>query len=134
MAKVKVYELAKELNINSKDIINFLSEKKIEVKSHMSNLEEASIELIHGKFGKKETKTITKPETETRSKEEAKAKEEAPTGRPKKKASITAVFNPQNSQQGFKRPPKRGSVCARNVPPASSQLEKKHPNQPQIRA
>ncbi len=107
MAKVKVYELAKELNINSKDIINFLSEKKIEVKSHMSNLEEASIELIHGKFGKKETKTITKPETETRSKEEAKAKEEAPTGRPKKKASITAVFNPQNSQQGFKRPPKK---------------------------
>ena len=53
MAKVKVYELAKELNINSKEIINFLSEKKIEVKSHMSNLEDASIELIRGKYAKK---------------------------------------------------------------------------------
>ena len=53
MAKVKVYELAKELNINSKDIISFLSEKKIEVKSHMSNLEEDSIALIRGKYEKK---------------------------------------------------------------------------------
>ena len=34
MAKVRVHELAKELNINSKDIINFLSEKNIEVKNH----------------------------------------------------------------------------------------------------
>lgn len=101
MAKVKVYELAKELNIGSKEIINFLSEKKIEVKSHMSNLEEASVDLIKGKFAKKETKTIIKPEPETKAKEEK--KEEAPAERPKKKPSITAVFNPQNSQQGLRR-------------------------------
>ncbi|MCI8634894.1 MAG: translation initiation factor IF-2 [Eubacterium sp.] len=105
MAKVKVYELAKELNINSKDIISFLSEKKIEVKSHMSNLEEDSIALIRGKYEKKETKAITKPESETKPQKENQAA--APVERPKKKSSITAVFNPQNSQQGLKRQPRK---------------------------
>ena len=60
MAKVKVYELAKELNIGSKEIINFLSEKSIKVTSHMNNLEDSSIELVKSKFGKKETGTITR--------------------------------------------------------------------------
>ena len=53
MAKVKVYELAKELNIGSKEIINFLSEKNIKVTSHMNNLEDSSIELVKSKFTKK---------------------------------------------------------------------------------
>ena len=110
MAKVKVYELAKELNIGSKEIINFLSEKNIKVTSHMNNLEDSSIELVKSKFTKKETKTITKPETEIKSKEETQTKDtnqaKGALERPKKKKSITAVFNPQNSQQGFKRPPR----------------------------
>ena len=32
MAKIKVYELAKELNVQSKDVLEFLESKKIEVK------------------------------------------------------------------------------------------------------
>lgn len=114
MAKVKVYELAKELNIGSKEIISFLSENNIKVTSHMNNLEDSSIELVKNKYAKKETKTITKPETEIKAKEEKQKEEklkeekrtEAPVERPKKKKSITAVFNPQNSQQGIKRQPR----------------------------
>lgn len=104
MAKVKVYELAKELNIGSKEIINFLSEKNIKVTSHMNNLDESSVELVRNKYVKKETKTITKPESEIKTKEETAAAE--PAARPRKKKSITAVFNPQNSQQGLKRQPR----------------------------
>ena len=104
MAKVKVYELAKELNIGSKEIINFLSEKNIKVTSHMNNLEDSSIELVRSQYGKKEAKTILKPETEQ--KEAHRSKTEEQTERPKKKKSITAVFNPQNSQQGIRRQPK----------------------------
>ena len=63
MAKVKVYELARELNIGSKEIISFLSENNIKVTNHMNNLEDSSIELVKNKYMKKETKTITKPET-----------------------------------------------------------------------
>jgi len=112
MAKVKVYELAKELKIGSKEIINFLSEKNIKVTSHMNNLEDSSIELVKNKFTKKETDSITKPETEMKLKDEKKeAKQEekhedAVKERPKKKSSITAVFNPQNSQQGIRRKPR----------------------------
>ncbi len=114
MAKVKVYELAKELNIGSKEIISFLSENNIKVTSHMNNLEDSSIELVKSKYAKKETKTITKPETEPKAKEEKQKEEkqkeekhvEKPVERPKKKKSITAVFNPQNSQQGIKRQPR----------------------------
>ena len=104
MEKVKVYELAKELNIGSKDIINFLSEKDIKISSHMNKLEESSVELVKNKFGKKETTTITKPNTEPKTQEK---QEEATRERPKKKSSITAVFNPQNSQQGLRRQPRR---------------------------
>lgn len=109
MAKVKVYELAKELNIGSKEIISFLSANNIKVTSHMNNLEDSSIELVKNKYAKKETKTITKPETEVKAKEEKQKTEkraQAPVERPKKKKSITAVFNPQNSQQGLKRQPR----------------------------
>ena len=109
MAKVKVYELAKELNIGSKEIISFLSENNIKVTSHMNNLEDSSIELVKSKYVKKETKTITKPETEPKAKEEKQKEEkhtETPVERQKKKKSITAVFNPQNSQQGMRRQPR----------------------------
>ena len=40
MAKVKVHELAKELNIQSKEILHYLSEQNIEIKSHMSSVED----------------------------------------------------------------------------------------------
>ena len=46
MAKIKVYELAKELNVSSKEVVEFLGEKNIEVKSHMSSLEEADAEIV----------------------------------------------------------------------------------------
>lgn len=38
MTKVRVHELAKELNKSNKEILDFLQEKKVEVKSHMSSL------------------------------------------------------------------------------------------------
>ena len=53
MAKIKVYELAKELNVSSKEVVEFLGEKNIEVKSHMSSLEEADAEIVRNSFGKK---------------------------------------------------------------------------------
>ena len=36
MSKVKVYELAKELGKDSKDVVKFLEGKNREVKNHMS--------------------------------------------------------------------------------------------------
>ncbi len=133
MAKVKVHELAKELSIQTKELIGFLEKKQIDKKNPMNNLEESEVSMVREHFVKKEGKTITKQETEVKTNESksgeaprktgkneempsghtsmpgktGKNEEKTPTERPKKKSSITAVFNPQNSQQGMKRRPRR---------------------------
>jgi len=46
MVKKRVHEIAKELNIESKEIINKLSAMGINVKSHMSTLEDSEVERL----------------------------------------------------------------------------------------
>lgn len=47
MSKIRVHELAKELDVSSKDLINLLSEEfSIEVKNHMSAIDDEDAELI----------------------------------------------------------------------------------------
>ena len=46
MGKIKVYELAKELNVQSKDIVNYLQEKGIEGKAPQSALEDDAVAII----------------------------------------------------------------------------------------
>ncbi len=57
MAKKRVHELAKELNIESKEIINKLNDMGIAVKSHMSTVEDDGIERLRKIYKKEETKT-----------------------------------------------------------------------------
>lgn len=53
MAKMKVHELAKEVNRSSKEIVAFLQEKGIEAKAANSSVEEANVELVRKAFGGK---------------------------------------------------------------------------------
>ena len=53
MAKMKVYELAKELDVQSKDVVAYLTENGSSVKSHASNIEDKEIDMVRSKFGKK---------------------------------------------------------------------------------
>ncbi|MBU2454141.1 MAG: translation initiation factor IF-2, partial [Proteobacteria bacterium] len=46
MAKVRVYELAKDLNMTNRALLNKMKELKIEVKSHMSSLEDSDVGAI----------------------------------------------------------------------------------------
>ena len=62
MAKMKVHELAKELEIQSKDVITFLQEKGIEVKAAQSSVEEEHVAMVKAHFGKGETKKEIKAE------------------------------------------------------------------------
>ena len=48
MAKMKVHELAKELEIQSKEIITYLKEKGMEVKAAQSSIEDEAIALVEG--------------------------------------------------------------------------------------
>ena len=151
MAKIRIHEIAKELKIQSKDVIEFLKEKNIFGKVANSSIEDDVIAMVRNKFvgGKTEApkSEISKPETskkdlkleknttkdvkvekntvkdskqgigesekmksETSKVEVVKSEtikkdslEEKTTERPKKKSSITAVFNPQNSKTAPRR-------------------------------
>lgn len=67
MSKMRVHELAKELDIKSADIVQAMSEKGIEVKA-ASSIEEEHIEFIKKKFGKAEAE----PKKEEAKEEKAK--------------------------------------------------------------
>ncbi len=160
MAKMRIYALANELNMESKEVIKFLAEKDITGKTASSSVEDDVIDMVKKKFSgqaagsKKEQPQNTaaqaaleKPQVqqtpqkavsqetpqkavsqgapekavsqETPEKAAPRAAEKTssqepskPQERPKKKSSITAVFNPQNSKTAKKRPmrPRASSV------------------------
>ncbi len=96
MSKMKVYELAKELGKSSKELLEFLSGKNIEVKSHMSSIEDKEIALARNAFGGKHEGTETeKPAAVPKAEAEAKTETAAP-----KKKNIVRVFRPQNTRDG----------------------------------
>ena len=94
MGKTRVHELAKELDVQAKDIITYLTANNIEVTSHMSTIDEKAIQMVKNKFGKKAEAAPAKAEGG-----EGKQQQE----RPRKKSSISAVYNPQNSKMGDRR-------------------------------
>ena len=49
MAKIRVYELAKDLKMTNKALLSKMKELKIEVKSHMSSLQDSDISKIKKK-------------------------------------------------------------------------------------
>ena len=96
MAKMRVHELAKELNIKSQDVIDTLNGTQFAVKNVQSGLEDEAQKIVRKKYTKAEEKK------ETDKKEEPKKDDAKAADRPKKKASITTVFNAQYSKQGRK--------------------------------
>ena len=56
MTKVRVHELAKELNKTNKEVLDVLRAKNIEVTSHMSSLSDEQIGLVKSSLGGGETK------------------------------------------------------------------------------
>ena len=109
MAKIKVYELAQEMGVKSSDILAILKNKGIEVKSHMSLLEDGQVEEVKKSLKEPEkseqaSKTTDKNVTTGETKTSAKTGE-APV---KKKKNIIFVSNPQNSKmQGNGQIPKK---------------------------
>ena len=101
MAKIKVYELAKEMGVESKELVVALNNKGIEVKSHMSVLEEEQVAQYKASLKPANTEPAkveaAKPEA---SKAEAGKTTESndPSKTVKKKKSIIFVSNPNNSK------------------------------------
>ncbi|MDR1616619.1 MAG: translation initiation factor IF-2, partial [Syntrophomonadaceae bacterium] len=60
MAKIRVHELAKELNIASKEMVDILQRLGISIKNHMSTVEEAQVEWVKKRLEK--PGAVTEPE------------------------------------------------------------------------
>ena len=52
MSKLRVHELARELGRQNKEVIEFLKSKGIDVKSHMSMVDEPAISIVRDRFKK----------------------------------------------------------------------------------
>ncbi len=129
MAKIRIHELSKELEMSSKDIIAILSDNGIEGKTASSGLDEDQVEIVRKAAGKKDSAAEAKPEASAKpaeakpaaeSKAQTKPAEAKPAGdkgvpkkkapkapaqaadadRPKKKKNITVVVNSQYSKLG----------------------------------
>ena len=121
MAKIRVHELAKELEKENKDIIAALQKIGVEVKTHMSNVEEEDAGKLRAMFAPKKASREPAKEPDGQKPEQAEAAEKsavkkaepesnavdestsAPAAPPKKK-NIIQVFRPQNSKTGMVKP------------------------------
>ena len=86
MTKVRVHELAKELGMENKELVDLLQKKNVNVKNHMSTLEEEVASEIRRERAGKAAK-----------KEDESAGTEKAEGNVKKK-SLAYVIRPQNSR------------------------------------
>ena len=127
MAKMRVFELAKEIGIGSKELVSFLKENDVEVANHMSSVDDAAADQARQHYSKEKkapaAETAAKEKTaaeSTKASQEAApvkkavpAKDGAPvqakapakgkeasdqkTAPPVKKKKLIQVFRPQNS-------------------------------------
>lgn len=66
MAKMRVHELAKELNIKSQDVIDTLNGTQFAVKNVQSGLEEEAQQIVRKKYAKTEVKKDAPKKEETK--------------------------------------------------------------------
>ena len=110
MTKMRVHELAKELGMDNKELMEILQKKNVEVKNHMSTLEDNVTEEIRRERGAGKAAAASQNE-------DASQKEEKKEGAPKKK-NLAFVIRPQNSRnssriQGSRPAQRPGQTGAR---------------------
>lgn len=117
MAKMRVRELAKELDVPSKDVLDILKENGYESLSSASNIEGDAIDIVRRKYSsmgipnrmlsqnKEKTSDEKKPVQNNVNKPESAANRPKPKAEEKKapEKKITAVFNAQYTRNGSYR-------------------------------
>ena len=115
MSKIKVHELAKELNIKSKDIIGFLQEKGVDVKAAQSTVEGDAAELVKKKFGTALDTKVSQPE-EKAVKEERMAQVEKTETAEKQTVDTQAAKDIQTTEKDAKSHKKAKTIIVVNNP------------------
>ena len=119
---IRVYELAKELNKTSREIISLLAEKNIEVTTHMATLEDNQADQVRAQVNQ----------------ESAKAAEGAAQDAKPKKKKFIVVHNPENSRDRKspeRRPaqPKTQAAKPAQKPATAPKAEAKPAAKPEVK-
>ena len=121
MTKMRVHELAKELGIDNKELVEMLQKKNVEIKNHMSSVEDQVADEIRREMtARSENKTENSAEKKVeKAAEPGEGKENAAA--PKKK-NLAFVIRPQNSKNSSRiqgnRPQQRPARPAHGTRPA----------------
>ena len=107
MSKLRVHELARELGRQNREVIEFLKSKGVDVRSHMSMVDEPAVSEVKNRFRKDNNNRgkehIAKLETPKTEEKVVTAKSEGDkTETPKKKKNIIRVYHAQNASDGGK--------------------------------
>jgi len=78
LGKVKIYDIAKKLNLTSKEILERAEKLKIEAKSHLSNIDEADSKRIEDSFNGEKKSSSKKEERPSKGQSAAKEKNDTP--------------------------------------------------------
>lgn len=123
MSRIRVHELAKELGRQNREVMECLKAEGVDVKSHMSSIEEPGAALVRKKF--KDTGKEQGSKLDTPNKEEKVVAANTETEKaeaPKKKKNIIRVYHAQNASDGGKnrkkpagerKPRPQGNAAAR---------------------
>ena len=60
LGKIKIHEIAKKLGVNSKDVLEKAQELGLDVKTHMSSVDESEAKKIEAKFSNSNAKKEVK--------------------------------------------------------------------------
>ncbi len=138
---MRVYEIAKELDISSKELVVFLKNEGSPVSNHMSMLTEKDIELVKKTFGKKtpklaEVKIVAEkkptPEKKSTSVKKTLTQKKEPdlkVAEPEKKTIVHSKTVEKKQQPGETAQKKDVEIATRNVASAQPKQETTSSNQ-----
>ncbi len=116
MAKIRVYELARDLNLTNKILLEKLGDLKIEVKSHMSSLDDEAVARVKTElFGKKEQaveETRVKPTVIRRRRKKVQVEVAPPAPEPAEPGADEAPAEPQQTAEPVAEQPEETAPAA----------------------
>ena len=97
MAKIRVYELAKQLKLSSKELIKMLAELGVETKNHMSTISEKEANAVMELINEEQTMMghyIIEDEHEEKAVKKAKSRK--PKGKPMADGNTAGIKDPKS--------------------------------------
>lgn len=110
MSKTRIHEYAKEIGLSSKEVIDFLESQNVEVKSHMSSIEDDVLVMLDKKFKNKESNTSkeTKPNNkENKPKQKQNNQKQNNKGKQQKAKDNNKNQKPAKKESSKKEAPKQ---------------------------